>query len=60
MYCDDTALPDGLPHSLLLLICSQIQTNHIQKAKEGSVIHKTTEKRPGGGKKKAIFICPPC
>lgn len=55
MYCDDTALPDGLPHFLLLLICSQIQTNHIRKAKEGSVIHKTTKKRPGGGKKTFLF-----
>ncbi|GLD62863.1 dual specificity protein phosphatase 13-like isoform X1 [Lates japonicus] len=25
------------------------KTNHIQKAKQGSVIHKTTKKRPGGG-----------
>lgn len=55
MYCDDTALSDGLPHFLLLLICSQIQTNHIRKAKEGSVIHKTTKKRPGGGKKPFLF-----
>lgn len=52
MRCDDA---DGLPHTVLLLICSQIQTNHIQKAKEGSVIHKTTERRPGGGKKPFLF-----
>lgn len=55
MYCDDTTLPDGSPHFLLLLICPQIQTNHIRKAKEGSVIHKTTKKRPGGGKKPFLF-----
>lgn len=55
MYCNDTALPDGLPHLFLLLICSQVQTNHLQKAKEGSVIHKTTEKRPWGGKKPFLF-----
>lgn len=63
VLCDDTALPDGLLYFLLLLICPQIQMNHIWKAKEGRVIHKTTKKRPGGGKKKkweAIFICPPC
>lgn len=47
MYYDETALPNGF-----LLICSQIQKNHIQ---EGSVIHKTTEKRPKGGKKPFLF-----
>ena len=58
MYNDDTTLPDGSPHLLLLLICPQIQTNHIRKPKEGSVIHKTTKKRPGGGKKKSHFYLP--
>lgn len=52
MCCDSTACTDGLPHFLLLFSCSQIQENHIHKAKEGSVIHKPAEKRPGGGKKK--------
>lgn len=52
MCCDSTACTDGLPHFLLLFSCTQIQENHIHKAKEGSVIHKPAEKRPGGGKKK--------
>lgn len=55
MYCDYTACTDGLPRFLLLFSCSQIQTNHIHKAKEGSVIHKPAE-RPGGGKKSHFYL----
>lgn len=54
IHCD-TALPDGLWYFLFLLIGPQIQMNHIWKAKEGSVIHKTTKKRPRGGKKPFLF-----
>lgn len=46
---------DGFPHSLLLLICTHFQQNCIQKAKEASVIHNPTEKRPEGGKKPFLF-----
>lgn len=56
MYFGDTALHDGLhPLFFLLLICPQIQTNHIRKAKEGTVIHKAGKRRPGGGKKPFLF-----
>lgn len=48
MFCDDTEESDGITLFFLLLISAEIQANHIQKAKRGSVIHKTTKKRPGG------------
>lgn len=45
----------------LVLICSQIQTSHIQKAKEGSMIHKPPRRGPKKVKKKkrSHFHLPP-
>lgn len=46
----------------LVLICSQIQTSHIQKAKEGSMIHKPPRRGPKKvkKKKKKPFSFAPC
>lgn len=52
--CDDSCL---ILFSLLL-ICSQMQTNHIQKAKEGGVIHKKPPRRGPEEVTKSHFYLP--